>query len=48
VVQVPFVCKILSPIIHAIPMQLLSYYTAVKLGRNVDRPPMLAKSVTVE
>lgn len=48
VVQVPFVCKILSPIIHTIPMQLLSYYTAVKLGRNVDRPPMLAKSVTVE
>jgi glucosamine--fructose-6-phosphate aminotransferase (isomerizing) len=48
VVKVPFVCKILSPIIHAIPMQLLSYYTAVKLGRNVDRPPMLAKSVTVE
>jgi glucosamine--fructose-6-phosphate aminotransferase (isomerizing) len=48
VIRVPFVCKILSPIIHIIPMQLLSYHVAVKLGRNVDRPPMLAKSVTVE
>lgn len=48
VIRVPFICKILSPIIHIIPMQLLSYYVAVKLGRNVDRPPMLAKSVTVE
>ena len=48
VVRVPFICKILSPIIHIIPMQLLSYHVAVKLGRNVDRPPMLAKSVTVE
>jgi glutamine---fructose-6-phosphate transaminase (isomerizing) len=48
VVRVPFLCKTLSPIIHILPMQLLSYYVAVKLGRNVDRPPMLAKSVTVE
>ncbi|AGE55786.1 glucosamine--fructose-6-phosphate aminotransferase [Acanthocystis turfacea Chlorella virus MN0810.1] len=48
VVHVPFVSKDLSPIIHIIPMQLLSYHVAVKLGRNVDRPPMLAKSVTVE
>ena len=48
VIRVPFICKILSPIIHIIPMQLLSYHVAVKLGRNVDRPPMLAKSVTVE
>jgi glucosamine--fructose-6-phosphate aminotransferase (isomerizing) len=48
IIRVPFVCKILSPIIHIIPMQLLSYHVAVKLGRNVDRPPMLAKSVTVE
>ncbi|AGE56176.1 glucosamine--fructose-6-phosphate aminotransferase [Paramecium bursaria Chlorella virus NE-JV-1] len=48
VVKVPFVSKMLSPIIHAIPMQLLSYYIAVLLGRNVDRPIGLAKSVTVE
>ncbi len=48
VIRVPFICKILSPINHIIPMQLLSYHVAVKLGRNVDRPPMLAKSVTVE
>ena len=48
VVKVPYVDKILSPIIHTIPMQLLSYFVAVRLGRNVDRPTGLAKSVTVE
>ena len=31
-----------------IPMQLLSYYMALKLGHNVDQPRNLAKSVTVE
>jgi glucosamine--fructose-6-phosphate aminotransferase (isomerizing) len=48
VVKVPYVDKVLSPIIHTIPMQLLGYYVSVKLGRNVDRPIGLAKSVTVE
>ncbi len=36
-----------SPILNAIPLQLLAYRLAVEKGRNVDRPRNLAKSVTV-
>ncbi|ABT14542.1 hypothetical protein NY2A_B143R [Paramecium bursaria Chlorella virus NY2A] len=46
IVKVPFISKEFSPIIHTIPMQLLSYHTAIKLGKNVDKPRNLAKSVT--
>ena len=38
----------LSPILTAIPLQLLAYHTAVTLGCDVDKPRNLAKSVTVE
>ena len=38
----------LTPFVTTIPLQLLSYHIAVKLGRNVDQPRNLAKSVTVE
>ena len=38
----------LIPILSTIPFQLLSYHIAVMLGRNVDQPRNLAKSVTVE
>ena len=38
----------LAPILAAIPLQLLAYHTAVKLGCDVDKPRNLAKSVTVE
>jgi glucosamine--fructose-6-phosphate aminotransferase (isomerizing) len=38
----------LSPILVAPVYQLLAFYTAVKFGRNVDKPRALAKSVTVE
>jgi glucosamine--fructose-6-phosphate aminotransferase (isomerizing) len=38
----------LSPILAAIPLQLLAYHTAVALGCDVDKPRNLAKSVTVE
>lgn len=38
----------LSPILTAIPLQLLAYHTAVHLGCDVDKPRNLAKSVTVE
>ncbi|HBP30725.1 MAG: glutamine--fructose-6-phosphate transaminase (isomerizing) [Advenella sp.] len=38
----------LSPILHTIPLQLLSYHTAVVRGTDVDKPRNLAKSVTVE
>ena len=38
----------LSPILTAIPLQLLAYHTAVALSCDVDKPRNLAKSVTVE
>ena len=38
----------LDPILLGIPLQLLAYHAAVALGRDVDQPRNLAKSVTVE
>ncbi len=38
----------LLPVLEAIPLQLLAYHAAVALGRDVDHPRNLAKSVTVE
>ncbi len=38
----------LSPILNAVPLQLLAYHLAVELGCDVDKPRNLAKSVTVE
>jgi glucosamine--fructose-6-phosphate aminotransferase (isomerizing) len=40
--------RITAPIIFTIPLQLLSYYVALKRGTDVDKPRNLAKSVTVE
>ncbi|KIN70377.1 Glutamine--fructose-6-phosphate aminotransferase [isomerizing] [Sulfitobacter donghicola DSW-25 = KCTC 12864 = JCM 14565] len=37
-----------APIVYAVPVQLLAYYTAVEKGTDVDQPRNLAKSVTVE
>jgi glucosamine--fructose-6-phosphate aminotransferase (isomerizing) len=37
-----------APILYALPVQLLSYHTAVIKGTDVDQPRNLAKSVTVE
>lgn len=48
VIIVPETAEEFSPILTAIPLQLLSYWIAVKLGKNVDQPRNLAKSVTVE
>ncbi len=48
VLEIPNVPECLSPIIAAIPLQLLAYHIAVMKGRNVDMPRNLAKSVTVE
>ena len=45
---VPETLDLLTPILTVIPLQLLSYYVAVKRGCNVDQPRNLAKSVTVE
>lgn len=48
VMEVPHTPEALSPLLTTIPLQLLSYHIAVMLGRNVDQPRNLAKSVTVE
>ncbi len=48
VIEMPEVPEILAPIIYTIPLQLLSYHTAVFKGTDVDKPRNLAKSVTVE
>lgn len=48
VVPMPSVHTVLSPMLHTIPLQLLSYYVAVIKGTDVDQPRNLAKSVTVE
>ncbi len=48
VVFVPRVDELLSPMVNVVPLQLLAYESAVALGRDVDQPRNLAKSVTVE
>ena len=48
VLEVPKTHELLQPILNVIPLQLFSYHTAVALGRDVDKPRNLAKSVTVE
>ncbi len=48
IVHVPATDWLLQPLLATIPLQLLSYYVAVKRGANVDQPRNLAKSVTVE
>lgn len=48
VIEVPETLECLTPLLTTIPLQLLSYHIAVMLGKNVDQPRNLAKSVTVE
>ena len=48
VITIPDNEEILLPLLAAVPMQLLAYYTAIIKGNNVDQPRNLAKSVTVE
>ncbi len=48
VIYLPEVHECLSPILAAVPLQLLSYHFAVARGCDVDKPRNLAKSVTVE
>lgn len=48
VLYVPKVHPLLAPIVSVVPLQLLAYEIAVLLGRDVDQPRNLAKSVTVE
>jgi glucosamine--fructose-6-phosphate aminotransferase (isomerizing) len=48
VIRVPRAEPELEPILFNVPLQLLAYHTAAKLGRDIDKPRNLAKSVTVE
>ncbi len=48
IIYVPKTMELLEPLLNTIPLQLFAYHTAVALGRDVDRPRNLAKSVTVE
>ena len=47
-ITIPESSEALTPILFAPIFQLISYYVALRLGRNVDKPRALAKSVTVE
>jgi glucosamine--fructose-6-phosphate aminotransferase (isomerizing) len=44
----PEMASTVTPLIYAIPVQLIAYHTAVIMGTDVDQPRNLAKSVTVE
>ena len=48
VVEIPKVIEFFSPLLIAIPLQLLAYYVAKEFGYDIDQPRNLAKSVTVE
>ncbi|MBU4351401.1 SIS domain-containing protein, partial [Candidatus Parcubacteria bacterium] len=48
VIYVPETIELLTPLLTIVPLHLFAYYFAKKLGRDVDRPRNLAKSVTVE
>ncbi|MCI0476083.1 MAG: isomerizing glutamine--fructose-6-phosphate transaminase, partial [Anaerolineales bacterium] len=48
VVYLPHAAEELTPLVAAVPLQLLAYYVALKRGCDVDQPRNLAKSVTVE
>jgi glucosamine--fructose-6-phosphate aminotransferase (isomerizing) len=48
VIPIPRVKECFYPLVMVVPLQLLAYHCAVELGRDVDQPRNLAKSVTVE
>ena len=48
VLTLPTVHEAVTPLVYAVPVQLLAYHTAVAMGTDVDQPRNLAKSVTVE
>jgi len=47
-IEVPMANELFSPLLVAIPLQLLAYYVAKEFGYDIDQPRNLAKSVTVE
>ena len=48
IITIPSAPDFVTPVLSTIPLQLLAYHLAVELGRDVDKPRNLAKSVTVE
>ncbi|MBX9760561.1 MAG: SIS domain-containing protein, partial [Beijerinckiaceae bacterium] len=48
VISMPDMAPDFAPIVYAVPAQMLAYHTAVAMGKDVDQPRNLAKSVTVE
>ena len=48
VIAIPATNELLLPLLEIVPLQLLAYHIAVRLGCDVDQPRNLAKSVTVE
>ena len=46
--RLPRVSELLMPILSVVPLQMLAYFLARDLGREIDQPRNLAKSVTVE
>ena len=48
IIEVPECYSFVTPLLYAVPVQLLAYHTAVVIGTDVDQPRNLAKSVTVE
>lgn len=48
VIEMPSIHPLLTPILYAVPLQMLAYHVAVLKGTDVDQPRNLAKSVTVE
>jgi len=47
-ITLPAMPATVTPLVYAIPVQLIAYHTAVEMGTDVDQPRNLAKSVTVE
>ncbi len=47
-ITLPTVDPVVAPILYAVSVQLLAYYTALAKGTDIDQPRNLAKSVTVE
>ncbi len=47
-IEMPDMPEEFAPLVYAVPVQLIAYHTAVVMGKDVDQPRNLAKSVTVE
>ena len=47
-IDMPAMAGTFTPVVYAVPVQMIAYYTAVIMGKDADQPRNLAKSVTVE